>query len=454
MTGIHFARALLPKGWAANVRVTLDHDVIDTVTANASAEEAELVGGYALPGMPNVHSHAFQRAMAGLAERAAEHRNSDDSFSTWREVMYRFLEKLTPDDIEAIAAQAHVEMLESGFTRCVEFHYLHHDPSGRPYRNLGETSERIVAAAATSGIGLTLLPALYTYADFGEAPATQAQRRFVADLDRFSRLLEAAEAAVRRLPAGVIGVAPHSLRAVSPVGLAQAAALAGQNPIHIHIAEQQREVEDCLAWSGRRPVAWLLDEMPVDSQWCLVHATQVTAEETTRMAATGATVGLCPVTEANLGDGLFPAMEYRAAGGCFGIGSDSNVLIDVAEELRMLEYGQRLERGRRNLLTDPGASTGRTLYDAALAGGRAASGSRMGAIAPGYRADFVALDADAPALAGRSEDAILDAWIFAARQSPVQEVWVGGKRVVTEGQHPLREPIYRRFEATIDRIMK
>ena len=451
MAQIHFSSALLPEGWAANVRVTVEDGVISTVVANAPVDGIPAISGSALPGMPNLHSHAFQRAMAGLTERAGQ---SDDSFWTWREVMYSFLEQLTPDDVEAIATQAYVEMLESGFTRCVEFHYLHHGPDGRPYGNIAEMSERIVAAAATSEVGLTLLPVLYTFGGFGEAPATHGQRRFVGDFDRFARLFEASEKAVRRLPGGVLGIAPHSLRAVSRKAIAQAVSLAGQNPIHIHVAEQQREVEDCLAWSGRRPVTWLLDEMPVDERWCLIHSTHMTAEETSRVAATGATVGLCPITEANLGDGIFAAVEYRSAGGRWGIGSDSNVLISVAEELRTLEYGQRLERQRRNLLADPGTSTSRAMYDAALVGGRAASGCQVGAIAQGYQADFVVLDIDTPALVGRSSDDVLDGWIFAARQSPVRDVWVSGRHVVTEGRHNLREQVFRRFKTTIDRIVR
>jgi formimidoylglutamate deiminase len=452
MTQVHLETALLPQGWAPHVRLTIDDGVIRTVTVNTPVDGTEVISGTTVAGMPNVHSHAFQRAMAGLAERAGD--RLDDSFWTWREAQYGFLETLTPEDVEAIAAQAYVEMLESGFTSCVEFHYLHHGPDGQPYGNIAEMAERIVAAAETSGIGLTLLPVLYTFGGFGEAPATQGQRRFVGDFDHFTRLLEASEKAVRRLPGALIGVAPHSLRAVSPEALARVVALAGERPIHIHIAEQQLEVEDCLAWSGRRPVTWLLDEMPVGPRWCLIHATHMTREETRRVAATGTTVGLCPITEANLGDGIFPAVEYRSAAGRWGIGSDSNVLISVAEELRTLEYGQRLERRRRNLLADPGTSTSRTMYDAALAGGRAASGGQVGAIAPGYRADFVVIDADTPPLIGRSEDGILDGWIFAARQSPVREVWAGGRHVVADGRHVHREQVFRRFKATIDRIVK
>jgi formiminoglutamate deiminase len=451
MPEFHFACALLPEGWAANVRVTVEDGVIHSAIADAPVDGNEVIRGSTVPGMPNVHSHAFQRAMAGLAERAGL---EDDSFWTWRETKYGFLEKLTPDDVEAIAAQAYVEMLEAGFTSCVEFHYLHHQPDGRPYANIAEMAEQISAAAEFSGIGLTLVPVLYLFGGFGEIPPAAGQRRFICDFESFTRLLDASEQVVRRLPGGAIGVAPHSLRAVSPEPLARAVALAGRRPIHIHIAEQQREVEDCLAWSGRRPVTWLLDEMPVDSRWCLIHATQMTSEETNRVAATGATVGLCPITEANLGDGIFPAVEYRSAGGRFGIGSDSNVLISVSEELRTLEYSQRLERRQRNLLADPGASTGRTMYDAALVGGCASSGREIGVIAPGARADFVVLDAGGPALVGRSGDDVLDAWIFAARRSPIREVWAGGRRVVSEGQHLLRDLVFRRFRATIDRLLK
>jgi len=404
-----------------------------------------------VPGLPNVHCHAFQKAMAGLAERRGP---AHDSFWTWREVMYQFLETLTPDDVEAIAAQAFVEMLESGFTRCAEFHYLHHGPDGHPYDDVGEMAERIVAAAETSGIGLTLLPVLYTFGGFGQAPPAHAQRRFINDLDRFTRLHEASARAVLRLDGGIVGVAPHSLRAVSPADLVQVAGLAGHAPVHLHIAEQQREVEQCLAWSGRRPVTWLLDEMPVDPRWCLVHATHVTAEETRRMAGTRATVGLCPITEANLGDGIFPAVDFRSAEGRLGIGSDSNVLISVAGELRTLEYGQRLARQQRNLVATPGASTGRTLYDAALAGGRTACGSEVGAIAPDHRADIVVLDPESPALAGRSGDALLDSWIFGARESPVRDVWVGGKRVVDQGRHVRRDPIFKRFKPAVERIRR
>jgi formimidoylglutamate deiminase len=450
MTLLAFDRALLPNGWADNVVVRFKDGVIHEVTAGDAGPIAEHRRGVAVPGMPNLHSHAFQRGMAGLAERAA---TPDDSFWSWREVMYRFLDRLSPDDIETIATLAYVEMVEAGFTSCVEFHYLHHDPSGAPYANLAETAERIAAAAAISGIGLTLLPVLYRYGNFGAAPPAPGQRRFLNDPERFAKLLVASARAIEPLPGAVLGVAPHSLRAVTPEDLRALIAGAPRGPIHIHVAEQEKEVADCLAWCGRRPVEWLLEAVDVGPLWCLIHATHMTRDETKRVAHSGAVAGLCPVTEANLGDGIFNATDYRAAGGHFGVGTDSNIEIGVADELRALEYGQRLLHQRRNRLADPGASVGRALFDAALEGGAQASGRPVAAIAPGRRADFVLLDPSHPAIAGRDGDPVLDGWIFAARLSPVREVWVGGVQLVADGRHTLRDEATARFNATLRRLM-
>ena len=394
-------------------------------------------GAIALPGMVNLHSHAFQRGMAGLAERAGA---AEDSFWTWREVMYRFLDRLTPDDVEAIATMAYVEMLEAGYTRVVEFHYLHHDIDGRPYANIAEMAERISAAAAATGIGLTLLPVLYSYGGFGGQPATAGQRRFLNDTDRYLKLRDASLHAARNVPGAIVGTAPHSLRAVTFDGLQRLLAAVPEVPIHIHVAEQEKEVADCLAWSGKRPVDWLFDAVAVDERWCLIHATHVTPAEVARMAASRAVVGLCPITEANLGDGIFPAVEFVDCGGRYGIGTDSNVLISVAEELRVLEYGQRLRDRRRNRLARPGNSIGGTILDAAGAGGRQAAG-----IGAGDQADRVQLDRDAVELAGRSGDGIADAWIFAAGRPLVAEVWAGGKRVVEGGRHVARRAAEQRF---------
>lgn len=447
MIRLGFGCALLPDGWARDVGITIDADgVIVAVEPQCRMESFDRRRGIVLPGMINLHSHAFQRGMAGLAERAG---CSDDSFWTWRALMYRFLDHLTPDDIETIATLAYVEMLESGFTTCAEFHYLHHAPDGRPYTNVAETAERIAAAAATTGIGLTLLPAYYRYAGFSGVPPDAGQRRFICGPDLYARLVEASRQAIASLPGARIGVAPHSLRAVAAADLELAASLLPAGPIHIHAAEQEREVIDCLAWSGRRPVEWLLTEQAIGPRWCLVHATQTTTREVLDLAASGAVAGLCPVTEANLGDGVFATTDYWRAGGTFGIGTDSNILISVADELRSLEYAQRLTSRRRNRLAPAGGSVGRTLYGSSLRGGAQASARAVGAIAAGMQADLVVVDDDHPAIAGRDGDSVLDGLVFAAREQPIVDVWVAGRQVVCDGCHRHRDTAIRRFTTMI-----
>ncbi len=449
--GLWFQTALLPSGWADDVRIEHVDGRITGIEVGAQPRPGDERGAVALPGLPNLHSHAFQRGMAGLAEARGP---SDDSFWTWREVMYRFLDRLTPDDVEAIAALAYAEMLEAGFTRVGEFHYLHHDADGRAYADPAEMAGRIAAAAGTTGIGLTLLPVFYAHGGFGGAPAAPAQRRFLNDPDRFARLVEACRGHLTDLPDANLGVAPHSLRAATPRQLAQITPLAGDGPIHIHIAEQLREVRDCLAWSHRRPVDWLLDHAAVDGRWCLVHATHISEAETVRLACSGATVGLCPITEANLGDGVFPAARFLDEGGRFGIGSDSNVLIDAAEELRLMEYGQRLTRQARNVLTaEARPSTGAALFVASLCGGARALGQGPAGLAVGAAADIVALDAEHPSLVGRSGDALLDAWIFASRGRAVERVWRGGRKVVEAGRHVDKDAITRRYRETLTKVL-
>lgn len=441
-TSLWFARALLPQGWAADVRLTLAKGriaAVETDVAPVGQDERHAIG---LPGLPNLHSHAFQRGMAGLAERRGPSR---DSFWTWREAMYRFVDRLGPAELGAIAALAFAEMLESGFTRVGEFHYLHHDPDGRRYADPAEMSAAIGAAAAQTGIALTLLPVFYAHSGFGGAAPGHGQRRFVNDPDGFAGLVEASRRAIAPLPDAVIGIAPHSLRAVTQEELAAILPLSCGGPVHIHVAEQVKEVEDCLAWSGRRPVEWLLDHTAVDERWCLVHATHMTDEETRRLAASGAVAGLCPITEANLGDGIFPAVEFLAAGGRLGVGSDSNVLIDATEELRLLEYGQRLARRGRNLLAGgEGRSTGGDLYRAALAGGAQALGAPA-ALDEGGAADIVSLDAAHPALVGREGDALLDALVFAGGRSLIDCVWRAGRKRVSQGRHVARDAIVARY---------
>jgi formimidoylglutamate deiminase len=437
-TTIHARAALTPDGWRENVRLTLAAGTIRTVETGAAPQARDERCIVLVPGMPNLHAHAFQRAMAGLAQVAGA---TPDSFWTWRVSMYEHALRMTPDDVEAVAARAYAEMLEAGYTRVGEFHYLHHDRDGRPYANPAEMAARVCAASAQAGIGMTLLPVFYAHSDFGGAPPAPEQRRFVCDRDLFGALHEACRGLVAGLDGGRLGVAPHSLRAVTADELADLVAMAGEGPIHIHIAEQMREVEACRAATGASPVAWLLDNAPVDGRWCLVHATHMEAEETARLACSGAVAGLCPITEADLGDGVFPARAFRAAGGRLGIGTDSNVRITLAGELRQLEYAQRLAERARNVLAPPGGSTGRALLDAALEGGASALGVRAG-LAAGASADVVALGGEATdRLAG---DCLLDAWIF-ARDVSVERVWARGRLVVREGRHVAREAIDRRF---------
>ncbi|HET8612960.1 MAG TPA: formimidoylglutamate deiminase [Sphingomonas sp.] len=443
-----FGEARLPGGWAKGVRIGLEDGLIASIATDAPPESGDERHAIALPGLPNLHSHAFQRGMAGLAERAGP---SADSFWTWREIMYRFVGRIGPDELRPIAALAFMEMLEAGFTRVGEFHYLHHAPNGRAYADPAEMAIAIAQAAEASGIALTLLPVFYAHGGFGGAAPGETQRRFVTDPESFAALVEASRRAVAGLPDAVVGIAPHSLRAVTPDELAAILPIARDGPIHIHIAEQMREVEDYLGWSGARPVQWLFDHAPVDARWCLVHATHMSEAETARLAASGATAGLCPITEANLGDGLFPAPAFLAAGGAFGIGSDSNVRIDASEELRLLEYGQRLCARGRNLLAG-GGSTGAALFAGALAGGARALGVEAG-IVVGRPADLVSLDAHHPSLLAREGDALLDGWIFSAGREAVDCVWRRGVRQVAGGRHVARERIVADYAAAIARLL-
>jgi len=449
VTGLFFANALTPEGWERGVRVAIEDGAIASVAPNSEPEPGDERHAVGLPGMPNLHSHAFQRGMAGLAE---VHGSSADTFWTWREVMYRFALTMTPEDVEAVAAQLYVEMLEAGFTRVGEFHYLHHDRDGRPYSDIAETAGRIAAAAGETGIGLTLLPVFYAHSNFGGTPPTEGQRRFICDLDSYARLLEASRRAISDLPGATIGVAPHSLRAVMPDELTAVVTMVAGGPIHMHIAEQGKEVADCLAWSGTRPVEWLLREMQVDRRWCLIHATHMSEAETRGLAASGGVAGLCPVTEANLGDGIFNGPLFIAAGGRFGIGSDSNIRIGVADELRQLEYAQRLRDRARNVMAVAGGSTGRALLDGAVAGGNAALGVAEHGLAAGRPADIVSLKADHPALIGRDGDAILDAWIFAGGGDCVDCVWTRGRKCVAGGRHEKRDQALIRYGVAMRRL--
>jgi formimidoylglutamate deiminase len=420
-----FARdALLPDGWAKNVRIEIDAaGNITSATAGSALVKDDALAGPVLPGMANLHSHAFQRAMAGLTEMRGA---SDDDFWSWRELMYRFLQRLTPAQAHAIAGHLYIEMLKHGYTAVGEFHYVH-DRSG-------EMLLHHLAAAKETGIAIALLPSLYRWSNFGRKPLQPGQNRFDSDPGFVLRLVE--EIGKLATPDVVAGVAPHSLRAVDPGSLKELVkSLPTAAPVHIHAAEQTKEVEDCVAALGKRPVEWLLENMDVDKRWCLVHATHMTPEETQALARSGATAGLCPTTEGNLGDGIFPLLAYRAAGGRYGIGGDSHVSRDPVEELRLLEYAQRLTVRRRNLIVgERSQAVGTTLWLEAAAGGESL-GRNMGAIAPGLRADLVVLDGDHPDLAGRSGDAIANAFVFSGATNLVRDVMVGGAWTVREGRH-------------------
>lgn len=450
MKHLFFDHALLKTGWADQVRIAVDADGrVASITPGAKSGSEDHRHRLGLPGMANLHSHAFQRAMAGLSEFRAR---GQDSFWSWRDLMYRFVAKLTPEDVEAVTSLAYCEMLEAGFTSVGEFHYLHNQPDGQSYANPAEMSLRVMAAASTTGIALTLLPVLYRWSGFGKQAPEPHQARFVNTMDGFADLHGAAAEAMTHLPRARLGLAPHSLRAVDRDELAALPALAGHGPVHIHIAEQMAEVKACQEALGTTPVDYLLHQLKVDEHWCLVHATHMTPAETTALAQTRAIAGLCPQTEANLGDGLFPAPDYLAAGGRFGIGSDSQIRIDLAEELRLLEYGQRLRSQQRNVLSQPGEATGLSLYRSAARGGAQAVAQGSGQLETGQPADIVTLDLDAPALWAQDPTAIISSWIFSGDGRCIETVYVSGRTVVENGRAKARDEVEQRFGASVKRL--
>jgi len=449
-------QAWLQQGWKNDAAFAVDAGRL-AVPADSDATTREIVRGWVVPGMPNLHSHAFQRAMAGLAERRG---HSEDSFWTWREVMYAFAGCIGPDELRAIAAQLYVEMLKAGYTQVCEFHYLHHAPGGKPYADPAAMSLALIEAAQEAGIGLTLLPTLYMTGGFDGRALSERQRRFGHDVDAYLRLVErlrAMESTTLR-----VGIALHSLRAVpeEAMRVVLGADVARGCPIHIHVAEQIGEVQDCLALRKARPVEWLLDHAPVDARWCLVHATHMDAHETQRLAATGAVAGLCPTTEANLGDGLFPLKAYLDAGGAIGIGSDSHISVSPVEELRWLEYGQRLLTRHRNVsATARTPSTGERLFAKALAGSARAAGVALGSLDAAAadvspRADLLALDAASPLLAGRDAAHAIDSWIFAGNANLVRDVMVAGEWVVRDFRHRDEARIAARYREVVERIAR
>jgi formimidoylglutamate deiminase len=446
MSKLFASHALLPEGWRKDVLIEWDGaGDITAVTVGAARDEAEVVE-YALPGMINLHSHSFQRALGGRTERAGD---SKDSFWTWRDLMYRFARNITPEQIEAIAAQLFSECLRHGYTSLCEFHYVQRAPDGAMYPRPAETAERVIAAARLTGIGMTMLPVLYSYSGFGQSPLKPEQQRFRTDAGDVLRVIEALEPL--RDAQTEVGVAPHSLRAASVEQIDEVlATLPAARPVHIHIAEQQAEVRQSVDFSGRRPVQWLLDRIEVDQRWCLIHATHLAPDEIDGIARSGAVAGLCPTTEANLGDGLFPLEPFLAAGGRFGIGSDSHVSQSAVEELRWLEYGQRLQHQRRNVAVSADErNVGDFLWRGALRGGAQAAGRPVGALAPGRRADVIVLDDGHPNMFGLALDEVLGSFVFSGNDNLVKDVMVGGQWVVRNQQHVAQQAIAARFKQTL-----
>lgn len=447
MTIIHARSALLPDGWAQDISLQITDGKI-----------AKIVGGKAdhdhsvdvlLPAPTNLHSHAFQRAMAGLTERRGT--SVEDSFWTWRQLMYRFLDQLTPEDIESIAAQVQMEMLEAGYASSVEFHYLHHQPGGASYDNRAELATRITSAAEQTGIGLTLLPVLYSQGGVDGRALGPGQIRFGNDLEGYLALMSGAQDAVNALsPDARLGISPHSLRAVTPADLKELQKFRG--PIHMHLAEQKAEVDEIKEAYGARPVTWVLDMLDLGPNWCMIHCTQMTPAETRGLAQAGVVAGLCPITESSLGDGIFDAVTWHDAGGVWGVGSDSNILISLTQELRTLEYSQRLATHNRAVLADPNRSTGRVLFEGACHGGAQAAGRESGALVEGAWADLVALDGDILDFVGRSEDTLLDTWIFAGKTPAIRDVWAAGRHVVRDGVHIKKSEITEAYRKTLKRL--
>jgi len=447
MVSVWAEKALLENGWAENVLIGISPDgLIDSIETNQPSS-GETVG-ILLPAPANCHSHAFQRAMAGLTEKRGP--DASDSFWTWRQLMFRFLDRLTPDHVEAIAAFVQMEMLEAGYGANVEFHYLHHQPGGVPYANIAEMAERIAAASAVTGMGLTLLPVHYQYGGCDKRPLGPGQIRFGNTLDAYAALHAKSAEALAHLPTDSrIGVAPHSLRAVAPEDLARHAELAGANPLHMHLAEQIAEVEEVEAAHGKRPVEFVLDTMELNARRCFIHCTQMLPHETEGLARSGAVAGLCPITESSLGDGIFDGVRWFENGGSIAIGSDSNIRISLSEELRTLDYSQRLRDHSRAALATPDKSTGRRLFDAINAGGSAASARNNGALAVGRLADMMTLDGDAVDLIGRHGDTILDCYMFAGDDRMVGDVWSAGRHMVKGGRHIKREAIVSAYARTM-----
>ncbi|MCR9125708.1 MAG: formimidoylglutamate deiminase [Rhodobacteraceae bacterium] len=451
MAGIHATRVLTAQGWIENARLVLLGGHIAEM-ASGAPEPGDIRVDTLLPAPGNLHSHCFQRAMAGMTERRAADR---DNFWSWRDLMYRFVGQMTPGQFQAIAAQGYVEMMEAGYASVGEFHYVHHRPDGGRYDDPAELSLAVFAAASDTGIGLTHLPVLYTYGGAGRRPLAPGQLRFANGPDGFADLVQAVRRAAAAMPADTrVGIAPHSLRATCPDDLTAVLGLAAGAPVHMHIAEQPAEVAQIRNWLGARPVEWALDHLPVGADWCLIHATHMTAGETDAMARSGAVAGLCPITEANLGDGPFNGAEYMARGGAFGVGTDSNVRISLAGELRMLEYSQRLRDLARNVLAIGDMSVGTALFCGAARGAAQALGRGGGQIEIGALADLMAIDSNDTALCALRTDQLLDGFCFAGGRGVVTDVWAAGRHSVRGRRHVARDRIERDFRDAMRALVR
>ena len=450
MARIWADKALTPSGWKKNITVTIEADgFITNIDDGIHLPDHKV--GCLLPAPVNVHSHSFQRAMAGLTERRGP--NPNDTFWTWRKLMYQFLDQITPDDIEAIAAFVQMEMLEAGFSTNVEFHYLHHQKDGRNYNNISETSERIMSAKNLSGIGLTLLPVLYQFGGCDNRPLEKGQIRFGNDFDNFSRIYDKIKACLVAYSKDTnCGVAPHSLRAVHPKDLQKIISLSNGNPIHMHLAEQVAEVDEVKEAFGARPAEWMLGNIDLSSQWCLIHSTQILQHEVIGLAKTGAVAGLCPITESSLGDGIFEGVKWLKNKGKIAVGSDSNIRISLSEELRTLDYSQRLRDRSRAALADNVYSTGRKLFQEICTGGALASARKTGQISVGYWADLMSLDTTHIDLEFRDGDDILDCFIFAGDDRMITNVWSAGRHMVQGGKHINREKITSLYRSYIKKL--
>ena len=443
MQKIHAHLALTPKGWVRDLCIEVEDSRIAQVSNGLPKDHYSV--DLLLPAPVNLHSHAFQRALAGLTETRGP--DPQDSFWTWRKLMFRFLDRLTPDQVQAIAELVFMEMLEAGYGAVAEFHYLHHDIGGQKYSNLPEMAERITAAAQSTGLGLTLLPVLYTQGGCDGRALTGGQKRFGCDLDLFARLHDESAQLMMEAPKDyAIGIAPHSLRAIKPEALTRILEICPHGPIHMHLAEQLAEVDEIEAHFGARPTEWLLDNADVNGTWSLIHCTQMTEKETRDLASANAVVGLCPITESSLGDGIFNGTDFHDAGGQFGIGSDSNIHIALWEELATLEYSQRLRGRSRTAMATPGRSTGRNLFEAATQAGAQAAGRQSGSISEGQFADLIAISTDNEFLCNRSGDKLLDSLIFSGRgRTCISDVWSAGRHMVQDGLHVEHERITKQF---------